>query len=1273
MSRFAFVVLVAVLLASPCCNAMAATYQVSLDGTGDFAVIQEAIDASVDGDEIVVHPGTYYENIHFNGKNITLRSTDPKNWDVVNATVIDGQSIKPVVQFNGTEDGSCLLSGFTITNGYEGRGESRGAGISGADSGVWPYCRATISNCLITGNRGVFAGGVFGCDGLITNCLVTGNIASECVGGMFWVGTASNCLIASNEGGAAQLTGGGLFGCELAENCTIVNNEAFENSGVRSCTELVNCILWGNRGRQFHFDLNARYCCIENWDGIGEGNTDSDPLFVSGPLGRYYLDPASPCIDAGSVSAAEAGLFDRTTQTDDSPDTGIVDMGYHYPIPEALYDVTVECTLNDSRYAVGDLMQGFLTADNRGAEVVVDIYIAFMMPDGAIYSLTPDGIAGGIGAWLSNVTLPPGFTGPEKVFELVVPGSVEPGLYWCIAALAPSASPFEFIAMDMAHFEITESAPLSDFYVDAQHGDDGSDGSEQHPWRTITYALDSVEGSEAKPITVHVAAGSYSASTNGETFPLNMKSWMVLQGHSHEDTIIDGEFNGARGVQVLVCEDADSPIIEKLTITGGNVYEVWQPIHCGGGICCIDSSLTVRDCVVSHCGAGEMGGCIYVSGHKPVHIADCEITGGSGDGGGIGARDAIVEVRRTVMSNGGGGSYGGSIYSMDSKLSVTSSLIADGHVWFGGAIAVSGGSCEVVDTQILDHIVSLAGGAIYASGCDLTVSDSLFTRCAVYGSGGAISAWGKAAVEIRNCIIADNWALDGGAFHGQNSTLILSCCTVVDNSAGPLGGMYLERGRLEAKNSILRGPSALDLGTGETDISYCNVLGGWEGKGNFDADPLFVSGPRGGYCLSSSDAGQEVDSPCLDAGYGTADENGVGSRTTRTDGTPDTGTVDVGYHYIASSPQADFYVDPVEGDDGNSGIAPDDAYATVHCALAESRFLGAAVVSIHLAPGTYSTTTNDEQFPLTPQRAVRIIGAGAQETILDATGTNSHIFNLEKPEVFQLEGVTLTGGANALTCSGYCDPSIKHCVIMRNGAGLFAVYCSPLLEECTISENTTPIGSAVQAGFGSSVRLVGCTITRHNCWSGPVLVDDARGEVILESCLACDNHVEGEGGVVKAQFGGKTKCFNSLFINNSAGRGGVIASLDPNTPVEVRSCTFSGNTAVLEAGAVYSRNGELTVSDSIFWDNSTGVVVESGYSSVRHSCIQGGYEGDGNIHDDPMFVSGPCGDYYLDPASPCIDAGSRSAAEAGLSDRTTQADGTPDVGLVDMGFHYPIQ
>lgn len=95
---------------------------VSVSGDGRswqtaFKTIQEAIDAAPHGDVVVVAEGTYVENVRFNGKNITLRSTAPLNSGIVGTTVIDGNQGGPVVTFAGTEDGTCVLSGFTIRNG----------------------------------------------------------------------------------------------------------------------------------------------------------------------------------------------------------------------------------------------------------------------------------------------------------------------------------------------------------------------------------------------------------------------------------------------------------------------------------------------------------------------------------------------------------------------------------------------------------------------------------------------------------------------------------------------------------------------------------------------------------------------------------------------------------------------------------------------------------------------------------------------------------------------------------------------------------------------------------------------------------------------------------------------------------------------------------------------------------------------------------------------------------------------------------------------------
>jgi hypothetical protein len=77
-----------------------------------------------DGDGVVaVDMGIHFENIRFGGKNITLRSMNPTDWDSVQDTIIQGVQVGPVVTFSGTEDASCVLSGFTIRNARAGFGD----------------------------------------------------------------------------------------------------------------------------------------------------------------------------------------------------------------------------------------------------------------------------------------------------------------------------------------------------------------------------------------------------------------------------------------------------------------------------------------------------------------------------------------------------------------------------------------------------------------------------------------------------------------------------------------------------------------------------------------------------------------------------------------------------------------------------------------------------------------------------------------------------------------------------------------------------------------------------------------------------------------------------------------------------------------------------------------------------------------------------------------------------------------------------------------------
>ena len=85
---------------------MAATIHVP----DDHGTIQEAIDASADGDTVIVRPGTYEESIKFNGKAITVQSEQGPE-----VTIIDSGG--RVVKFQNGEVRDSVLSGFTIRNG----------------------------------------------------------------------------------------------------------------------------------------------------------------------------------------------------------------------------------------------------------------------------------------------------------------------------------------------------------------------------------------------------------------------------------------------------------------------------------------------------------------------------------------------------------------------------------------------------------------------------------------------------------------------------------------------------------------------------------------------------------------------------------------------------------------------------------------------------------------------------------------------------------------------------------------------------------------------------------------------------------------------------------------------------------------------------------------------------------------------------------------------------------------------------------------------------
>jgi parallel beta-helix repeat protein/predicted outer membrane repeat protein len=195
---------------------------ITINVPADQPTIQAGIDESVDGDIVLVDPGTYVENIDFDGKAITVGSLYHTTQDTsfISQTIIDGNGSGSVVTFENEEDSTAVLTGFTITNGYVSSG-NHGGGI---------YCYSSNPS--------------------LKNVKISDNIASRYGGGIYcWNSSPSlmSVAITGNSTFGADSHGGGISCWDNSspslENVTISGNYSSNYGGGLSCKINSNPIL----------------------------------------------------------------------------------------------------------------------------------------------------------------------------------------------------------------------------------------------------------------------------------------------------------------------------------------------------------------------------------------------------------------------------------------------------------------------------------------------------------------------------------------------------------------------------------------------------------------------------------------------------------------------------------------------------------------------------------------------------------------------------------------------------------------------------------------------------------------------------------------------------------------------------------------------------------------------------------------------------------------------------------------------------------------------
>lgn len=622
------------------------------------------------------------------------------------------------------------------------------------------------------------------------------------------------------------------------------------------------------------------------------------------------------------------------------------------------------------------------------------------------------------------------------------------------------------------------------------------------------------------------------------------------------------------------------------------------------------------------------GGAIYIDACPGVTFVSCLITNNLGyqNGGAIyvsGSSSSVsftnCAVRQNSFANSGGGGKKGGGLRIDS-----------------GSVSMDG--CIIAQNRMLPS------GKTYGAGAGAYVDGSLILRnCLIYGND---ANWSSGPASVM--------ASYGDGLYLNSGSMTLENCTIAHN----LGeGIHRAGGTVSVNNSIIWGNFAGDV-VGAASLTCCNIQDGTGAglNGCFSSDPLF----RNGYYLDPA-------SPCVNTGSVTAATAGLDSLTTRTDGAFDSSSsqVDLGYHYLTGFDTSydDIYV-AEDGDDmNNSGMTAESPFASITKALTRVRDGS----RIHLAAGTYDLAT--EFFPLTvtDRIGVQFLGAGADTTILDASGANQRVLSMVNiAGASRLEGLTVRGGnptdvGGGLYLELCADLTLDACAVVDNsinnksyGNGILSMDCGLTITNSVVARNFSS-----SAGGGSKYGAGICV------FYGRVLMRDVT---LANNRLWPSLNTIGKGGGFYLN-GGEASLHNCLIYGNDAnsastGSTGLGDGLYAETATALLTVEYSTLAYNIGEG-INLASGSLVVHDSIIWGHADDVLG----TATLIDCNIGDGSNSGNngcFSSDPLFRNG----YYLSVDSPCIDVGSVTAVAAGLDGRTTRVDGVHDTDTVDLGYHY---
>ena len=594
--------------------------------TINYPTIQAGIDSAIHGDTILVAPGTYYENINFNGKNISLFSQyifSQDTTDIVQ-TVIDGSDSGCVVVFESGEDSTAILSGFTISNGYTYNDTTRGGGITCINyaapilsdlilshnevigsiyhhGGAGVYCKnraqPTLRNVIMRYNDS--QSGVIRCVDSsnihISNSIIEHNISGL---GTIYISDShfesDNLIITNNY---CKVFGGGFcFEGAYADmqNTKILHNEVMHGGGGIYCT---NSIL---KIDNIHIKYNNATGGPTGWGGIGGGGlyiAQNSNILIE----NAHIDSNKVPDDGGGIYISDSELelknSDITNNSTGDSGGGIALFGTTTSV--ILEGVNIYNNVS-SDYGGGIYCRGEENVKINLADVRVFHNRVIRDQGGGIFCKSPNNLVFSSEKPSSVFFNKSHMGGSDMAFD---EGN---DILTAILDTFTVSIPEDHHLFPTDRFNLTIQNPLfktvnADLYVSSDGSDSNSGISASEPLRSVSAALAFASTDSLKQRYINLAAGVYSHSSTGEIFPLYGRSNVSIVGKEPHSTIIDGEnlYHPFYLYRIEYCG------IKNLTIQNGYYdHGVGAGIYTYGGDNIEFENLIIRNNIGSYRGGG---------------------------------------------------------------------------------------------------------------------------------------------------------------------------------------------------------------------------------------------------------------------------------------------------------------------------------------------------------------------------------------------------------------------------------------------------------------------------------------------------------------------------------------------------------------------------------------------------------------------------------------------------------------------------------------------